>query len=75
MYLQETGWHGTGWINVASYTDTWRNLTNTAMKLHVPQNAGNFLDRLSASHLLLKKDSAPWMLVRQLSVTLTGVYS
>jgi hypothetical protein len=44
------------------YTDTWRNLTNTVMKLSVPQQAGNFLDRLTASHLLLKKDSAPWML-------------
>jgi hypothetical protein len=28
----------------------------------VPQNAGNFRERLSACHLLLKKDSAPWML-------------
>ena len=74
MYLKGTGWNGTGWIHLAQYMDTWMNLSNTVMKLRVSQNAGNFLDRLTA-YLLHKKNSAPWMLqVRQLCVTVTGVY-
>jgi hypothetical protein len=35
-------WGGMGWINVAQDRGHWRALVNTAMKLQIPQNVGEF---------------------------------
>jgi hypothetical protein len=43
MYLQEVGWEGVDWIDMAQDRDRWRALVNAVMNLRVPQNAGNFL--------------------------------
>jgi hypothetical protein len=34
--LTETGWGGTGWIDLAQDKDQWRALVNTVMNPHVP---------------------------------------
>jgi hypothetical protein len=36
MDLEETGWDGMDWINLAQDRDHWRALVNTAMNLRVP---------------------------------------
>jgi hypothetical protein len=43
MDLQEVECWGIGWSELAQDRDRWRTLVNAAMKLRVPQNAGNFL--------------------------------
>jgi hypothetical protein len=43
MDLQEVGWWGIDWIDLAQYRDGWRALVNTVMNLRLPYNAGNFL--------------------------------
>jgi hypothetical protein len=43
MDLQEVGWEGMDWIDLAQDRDRWRALVLAAMNLQVPQNAGNFL--------------------------------
>ena len=43
MDLQEVGYEGMDWIDVAQDRDRWRTLANVVMKLWVPYNAGNFL--------------------------------
>jgi hypothetical protein len=43
MDLQEVGWGGMDWINVAEDRDRWRALVNAVMYLRVSENAGNFL--------------------------------
>jgi len=51
MDLQEVGYWGMDWIELAEDTDRWRALINALMNLRVPQNAGNFLtieDQLSS---------------------------
>jgi hypothetical protein len=35
MYLQEVGWEGLDWIELAQDTDRWTSLVNAAMNLRV----------------------------------------
>jgi hypothetical protein len=41
--VEEMGWEGTDWINLAQAREKWQALVNMVMKLQAPQNAGNFL--------------------------------
>jgi hypothetical protein len=43
MDLQEVGWGGMDWIDLAEDRDRWRAVVSTVMNLRVSQNAGNFL--------------------------------
>jgi hypothetical protein len=43
MDLQEVGWGGMDWIDMAEDRHRWRALLSAVMNLWVPQNAGNFL--------------------------------
>ena len=36
IYLQEVGWGGMGWIDLAQDRDRWQALVNTVMNLLVP---------------------------------------
>jgi hypothetical protein len=45
MDLQEVGWGGMDWIDMAQDRDRWRALLSVVMNLQVPQNVGNFLIR------------------------------
>jgi hypothetical protein len=36
MDLQEIGWEGVNWMNMAQDMDQWRAFVNTVMKLRVP---------------------------------------
>jgi hypothetical protein len=43
MDVQEVGWDGVAWIDMAHDRDRWRALVNAVMNLQVPYNAGNLL--------------------------------
>jgi hypothetical protein len=43
MDLQEVGWEGVVWMDMAQDRNRWRALVNAVMNLRIPQNAGNFL--------------------------------
>ena len=43
MDLQEGGWEGMVWTDLAQIRYGWRALEKAAMYLRVPYNAGNFL--------------------------------
>jgi hypothetical protein len=42
MDLQEVGWGGMDWIDMAQDRDRWRVLVSMVMNLWVPQNVGSF---------------------------------
>jgi hypothetical protein len=44
MDLQEAGYWGMDWIDLAQDRDGWWAIVNAVMKLRVPQNVGNFLN-------------------------------
>jgi hypothetical protein len=41
--LQEVGWGGMDWIELAQYTDRWRALVNAVVNLSITKNVSNFL--------------------------------
>jgi hypothetical protein len=43
MDIQEVGWKGMYWIDLAEDRDRWWAVVNVVMNYRVPQNTGNFL--------------------------------
>ena len=42
MDLQEVGWGGMDWIDLAQNTNRWETFVTSVMNLWVTQNKGNF---------------------------------
>jgi hypothetical protein len=45
IYLQEVGWGGVDWINLAQDKGRWGDIVNAVMNLRAAPSAGNFLAR------------------------------
>ena len=43
MDLQEVGWYGMDWIDLAQDRDRWEALMNLVINILVPQSVENFL--------------------------------
>jgi hypothetical protein len=43
IIIQEVGWEGMEWIDLAQERDRWLAVVNAVMNLRVPISAGNFL--------------------------------
>ena len=43
MVVQDVGWAGRDWIDLAQYRERWSALVNVIMNLRVHEIAGNFL--------------------------------
>ena len=61
MGLQDVGWGGLDWIDLAESRGRWRALVNAVMNLRVTLNGGNFLTWLRTCWPL-RNGSAPWRL-------------
>jgi hypothetical protein len=58
MDLQEVGWKGMDWIDLAQDVDRWRAHIYAVMNLQVPNNVGNFLT--SSGPISFSGRTAPW---------------
>lgn len=55
MELQEMGWQGSNWLDLAHGRDMCQALMNAIKDLRIPLNAGKFL-----TEKLLEKNSSQW---------------
>jgi hypothetical protein len=59
MHVQEVGWGGGDWKELAQDRDRWRALVSTAKELRLHKMRGiSWLAAKTGQHI--KKDSAPW---------------
>jgi hypothetical protein len=50
--LEETGWGGVDWIDLAQDRDKWRELVNAVMNVWIPQNVGILSRGLTIRHIV-----------------------